>query len=173
MRWSVAVRGACRFSLLVLLLAGLGVALSVQNVGDQRMNLEPSQSADASVEQVPLKLAALGPDMALVLDVAPASSSTWHSVARWAGERGVIETTRFDITGSEWRIVWQALGGSSQTACALAIYVYDDLGAFVALAANRPGVGTGESSVHGKPGRFYLTVVSCRADWDIAIEDYY
>ena len=51
------------------------------------------------------------------------------------------------------------------------MYVYDSSGAFVTLAALRQGVASDVSYVQAQPGEYYLSVMSCAADWEIAVED--
>jgi len=99
----------------------------------------------------------------------PASISPWRPIGAWVGD-GSSETERFTTAGSEWRITWRTTGDPRRV-CALGIYVYDSSGAFVALAALRQGVGSDTSYVHAEPGEYYLSVISCASDWEIAVED--
>jgi len=97
--------------------------------------------------------------------------ATWSAVGNWMGY-GSKDTERFITRGNEWRITWKTTGASRRV-CALGIYVYDSSGAFVTLAAIRQGVSSDVSYVRAQPGEFYLSVISCAADWEIAVEDCY
>lgn len=109
----------------------------------------------------------------LTAEAAPADERTWRPVANWAGARGLTQTARFAIAAGEWRISWQSGGASPRTPCALAVYVFDDAGDFITLAANRSGGGAGETYLRTQPGSFYLSVAACLADWDIAVEEFH
>lgn len=157
---------------LVLLAAGLlGVKLGTCPVEKTQALVAAPHDAETMLSQVVAE-PSTEPMVAL-----PAPSDTspslvaWHPVGNWAGY-GSSETERFITGGSEWRITWRT-NGEPRRVCALGIYVYDGSGAFVTLAALRQGVGSDISYVRAEPGEYYLSVISCAADWEIAVEDCY
>lgn len=181
----------CGVSLLFLVAVIVGVTFCIRHAEKQRLSIEASQSLDDRLPQMAETLSSTTdpaeasrnlhgvspqvPEPSSAAAAPPgsqASQLTWHAVGNWTGEHGSKETERFTIGGSEWRISWKTTGASGRV-CALGIYVYDSSGAFVTLAALRQGVESDVSYVHAQPGQFYLSVISCAADWEIAVEDWY
>lgn len=186
-----ALTSAARaMSLLLLVAVILGVALSDRYAEEQRTSVEVPQRLDDGLTQVadtPTSATDGAGAPGNPHEVPPESSSwttlatsaipsreadraAWRTVGSWTGGYGTKETERFAIEGSDWRISWRTTGASGRV-CALGIYVYDVSGAFVTLAALRQGVDSDVSYVHAQPGQFYLSVISCLADWEIAVED--
>jgi hypothetical protein len=95
---------------------------------------------------------------------APAAAPGWHALASWKGS-GIKTTESFTTSTAEWRVNWKF----SSTGI-LQIYVYDSSGGLVSLAANKTGAGAEISTVHTKPGKYYLTINSS-GDWDVSIEE--
>jgi Mn2+/Fe2+ NRAMP family transporter len=163
---------AVSVSFLFLVSVVAGVTFCIRYAEKQRMSVEASQSLGNVLPQV-AETSSLTTFAVSATPASQMSQETWHAVGSWTGEYGSKETERFTIRGSEWRVSWKTVGGSSRSVCALAVYVYEDSGAFVTLAANRQGVSSDVSYVRAQPGQFYLGVISCRADWEIAVEDWY
>ena len=80
------------------------------------------------------------------------------------------ETESFNVESREWRISWETSKEPFAGAGLLQIYVYNDQGAMVSLAANRQGPGRDVSYVRGK-GRFHLMLNSANIDWSVTVED--
>lgn len=155
----------------VLLLVGAGIVVVKFGVSPAEEQLAPV-AVQQSVEALPpLALEpAPAPTVAhSAIPVEPARLSAWRPIGTWTGD-GSSETERFTTAGSEWRITWRTTGDPRKV-CALGIYVYDSAGTFVALAALRQGVGSDTSYVRAEPGEYYLSVISCASDWEIAVED--
>ena len=102
----------------------------------------------------------------------PTATAIWHRVERWSGN-GTKQTETFSVRGNEWRVSWETTREAFPGAGILQVYVYSAEGDLVSLAANRLGVGSDVSYVHGQPGRFYLDIISGNIDWEIVVEDLY
>jgi len=93
---------------------------------------------------------------------------TWQPIKTWTGS-GIKQTETFYVASSEWRISWQT--SNIRYAGILQIFVYDDKGNLVSLAANVMGESSDASYIHGGPGKYYLDINSCNEDWKIVVED--
>lgn len=93
---------------------------------------------------------------------------TWQRVAHWSGS-GMKETESFSVASREWRISWSTK--NEQVSGILQIYVHNDAGRMVSLAANVQGAKSDVSYVRSGPGKHYLQINSANVDWDITVED--
>jgi len=165
-RWLAIAGGA---SFIFLASAIVGVTFCDRHAETLRAPVEIAQHLEdvvPQVDEIPFSPA----PAELATPACEAAQVTWHAVGNWAGCRSK-ETDRFTVGGSEWRISWKTTGDSPRRACALGIYVYDGSGAFVTLAANRRGVVSDVFYMQTDPGQFYISVISCAADWEITVED--
>lgn len=98
------------------------------------------------------------------------ATPTWQVVKRWTGS-GIKETETFSVASREWRISWTASNEAFAGAGILQVYVHNERGEMVSLAANKQGTGGDISYVRAPPGRFYLTINSGNVNWDVTVED--
>jgi len=97
----------------------------------------------------------------------PTRAVSWQTIAQWNGN-GMKETERFSVSASEWRIAWAS--ANERIAGILQVFVYNEAGELITLAANQQGTGSDVSYVHTPPGRFYLSINSANVDWAIAVQ---
>jgi len=75
---------------------------------------------------------------------------------------------------SEWRISWKAVlssAGDNFGMGILQIYVFNESGGMVTLAANTMNGGQDISYIHEGQGKFYLTISSAMVEWEISVEE--
>ena len=94
----------------------------------------------------------------------------WTQVANWSGS-GMKETESFAVANREWRVRWKSGNEPLANAGLLQLYVYNQDGQLVSLAANQQGAGEDVSYVRAPPGRYYIKINSANIDWDISVED--
>lgn len=167
-RFSATIARSVKVLFLVAVVSG--VTFSIRHAETQQPSVATPQSMDEVLPRVAEPSSVRAPAVFMTPE-SPASQTAWHAVGEWKGN-GNTDTERFTIGGSEWRVSWRTTGPSRRV-CALGVYVYDSSGAFVTLAALRQGVASDVSYVQAQPGEYYLSVMSCAADWEIAVEDCY
>lgn len=91
----------------------------------------------------------------------------WTTVAKWSGT-STKTTETFNVQSSEWRIHW-ALEGDAYSI--LQIFVYNDKGAMVSLAANQLGPSQDVSYVRAPAGKYYLTINTANSKYAIIVAD--
>lgn len=96
-----------------------------------------------------------------------ATAKSWQRVGTWSGT-GTKTTESFAIRGNEWRIHWQTEGDAVSV---FQIFVYDQGGNLVSLAANSQGPGKDVSYVRGRAGNHYLTVNAFGVNWAVIAEE--
>jgi hypothetical protein len=99
-----------------------------------------------------------------------ARSLEWWKIKNWQGS-GTKETESFSVNSREWRISWQTQNEPFAGAGIFQIYVYNEGGEMLSVAANKQGIGQDVSYVRAKPGRFYLQINSANVDWSVVVED--
>jgi len=127
------------------------------SIGGQTFSPTPSSTPSAGRPSVPAA-------------AAPRSAATWQEVRRWTGG-GIKQTETFSVASREWRITWKSSNEAFAGAGILQVFVYDENGGMVSLAANKQGTGSDVSYVRAAPGRFYLMINSGNLDWDVMVED--
>ena len=100
---------------------------------------------------------------------APAAPQ-WAVVASWRGS-GMKETESFAVANREWRVRWKTGSEPFANAGILQLFVYNQDGQMVGLAANQQGPGEDVSYVRAPPGRYYIKINSANIDWNISVED--
>lgn len=100
----------------------------------------------------------------------PSRPREWTRVASWSGS-GIKDTETFTTTQREWRINWRTQKEPFQGAGILQIYVHNEDGALVNLAANAQGVRADVSYVRAPPGRYYLKLNSANVEYSIDVEE--
>jgi hypothetical protein len=95
--------------------------------------------------------------------------ATWKTVAHWSGA-GTKDTESFAVASHEWRVAWEAKPQPQTSPGIFQIYVYNERGVPVAVAANNNGTGKDMSYVRGA-GRFSLKINSGNLDWSVTVED--
>lgn len=85
----------------------------------------------------------------------PTAPPGWHEIVRWEG-KGLKNTETFNIPSHEWRILWDTKPSGTYEGI-LQIYVYNDAGGMVTVAANVLGRDE-ESSIMRGAGKYYLTI---------------
>jgi hypothetical protein len=100
------------------------------------------------------------------------ASKPWRLVNDWHGS-GIKQTETFNVASSEWIVEWQTSNEPFKGAGILQIYVHDESGTLVTLAANTQRLGVDKSYVRSPPGRYYLTISGANLDWDIVVEDHH
>jgi hypothetical protein len=134
-----------------------------------------SGPSDSRVQRATSDVPAIQTEIASAEQVSPKqavntnSPGAWRTVASWSGS-GMKETESFNVESREWRISWETSNEPFAGAGLLQIYVYNDQGEMVSLAANRQGLGRDVSYVRGK-GRFHLMLNSANIDWSVMVED--
>jgi hypothetical protein len=96
------------------------------------------------------------------------SAANWRELASWEGS-GTKQTESFEVHDGEWRISWKTRNEALAGAGIFQIYVHNDRGELVSLAANKQGTGRDTSYVRGK-GRYYLMINSGNVEWSVAVE---
>ena len=102
--------------------------------------------------------------------VQPAREKKWIMIKTWRGE-GIKSTEKFEIVADEWRINWKSYGEAFKDAGIMQIFVNDDNGNMMALAANVQGPSEDMSYIHNA-GRFYLDINSANIKWIVTVEEY-
>lgn len=92
----------------------------------------------------------------------------WRRVKEWSGS-GMKQTETFSVAGDEWRINWASK--PDNPASIFAIYVYDEHGKVVNLAANVTGEGSDLSYIRSKGRHFYLQISAANTNWAVIVED--
>ena len=92
----------------------------------------------------------------------------WKQVSFWQGI-GIKTTEKFQILSNEWRIRWQSK--TTAQAGGLAIYVHDERGDILAVAAGVQGDAADTTYLH-RAGAFYLSITSAASDYTIIVEEY-
>lgn len=119
---------------------------------------------------VPSSSSSAGSSSSATKAAPPGGAATWQQVMRWTGS-GIKQTETFPVASREWRITWKSSNEAFPGAGILQIFVYDESGGMVSLAANKQGTGSDVSYVRAAPGRFYLMINSGNLDWDVTVED--
>lgn len=108
------------------------------------------------------------PDASTTRAVASARRE-WRVVQTWKGS-GIKETETFSVASREWRIHWETRNEPFAGAGILQIYVHQEDGTLVSLAANKQGTGSDTSYVRSA-GKHYLQINSANVDWVVTVED--
>lgn len=88
----------------------------------------------------------------------------WIKVKEWNGTSSK-ETEIFQMNSTEWRVNW-----TSSNDALFSIFVRDDTGKLVSLAANTLKAGSDTSYVHRR-GQFYLKISAGDTRWSVFVED--
>ena len=91
-------------------------------------------------------------------------------IASWTGS-GIKSTETFITTDKEFRIEWTTTNEAFPGAGILQIFVYDENGNMVNLAANVTGAKEDVSYVRTKPGRYYLEINSANVNWAVVVKE--
>lgn len=155
------------------------VLLAVGAVQDQAGNLSPRDSADGALAESQASDDSEGATVSPAV-AAPAATETapaptprapqWTEVASWRGS-GIKETESFVTVNREWRIRWQSANEPFANAGILQLFVHNEAGQMVSLAANKQGPGQDVSYVRAPPGRYYLKINSANIDWNVTVEE--
>jgi hypothetical protein len=160
--WGLLLGGG----LLGLLLFGLFAAF----VAHRQASVPPAPRRDERAAARPSAAAQGAAPPRAPRSGAPAArpgAESWRVLKSWSGS-GIKTTETFAVGSREWRIQWRA--SNERAAGILQIYVHDEAGHLVDLAANHQGAGSDTSYVRGRPGRYYLRISSGNVDWRVVVE---
>lgn len=116
-----------------------------------------------------MKTTALAILLAVAAAPAGAQDTTWAALKTWEGE-GPRETETFEVAAPEWRIRWQAIGGSAPRSGVFQIYLKESRSGEVRqVAANSVGPGSALTYVHA-PGRYFLSINAANIGWRVSVE---
>jgi len=93
----------------------------------------------------------------------PITPSAWAPLGEWSGS-GPKQTELFEVPTSQWRVSWRARGDGL-----IQIYVYNQTGELVGVAANHQGDGEDVSYVNSS-GVHYLVVNAALTSWKVTAE---
>ena len=94
----------------------------------------------------------------------PAPEKNWVVTNSWSGN-GAKDTENITVT-KDTRINWETTDAQG----IFQIYVQDDKGSPVAVAANVQGIGKDVSYLHIAPGQYSLKINSALTPWKITVE---